>query len=146
MLDLTNLGDALRHEGGLSRRLFLAYGAALGSIPLLGREFPATAGVRFSDDPFSLGVASGDPDADGMVLWTRLAPRPLEGDGGMPSHPASVAWEVSEDEVIKNGRSLRKPLGHASTRFCLMALLLGISVDVLWWNWPIVGSGKGPNS
>ncbi|MGH2641090.1 MAG: PhoD-like phosphatase N-terminal domain-containing protein, partial [Actinomycetota bacterium] len=30
--------------------------------------------------PFTLGVASGDPSADGFVLWTRLAPRPLEFD------------------------------------------------------------------
>ena len=38
---------------------------------------------RFSAYPFSLGVASGDPLADGVVLWTRLARDPLEG-GGMP--------------------------------------------------------------
>jgi phosphodiesterase/alkaline phosphatase D-like protein len=29
---------------------------------------------RFSNYPFSLGVASGDPSPDGVVLWTRLAP------------------------------------------------------------------------
>ncbi|HTO55264.1 MAG TPA: PhoD-like phosphatase N-terminal domain-containing protein, partial [Myxococcota bacterium] len=28
-------------------------------------------------DPFSLGVASGEPAPDGFVLWTRLAPDPL---------------------------------------------------------------------
>src|SRR5688572_19240650 len=33
--------------------------------------------------PFTLGVASGDPTPTGVVLWTRLAPKPLEG-GGMP--------------------------------------------------------------
>ena len=38
---------------------------------------------RFADDPFQLGVASGDPTPTGGVLWTRLAPRPLEPDGGM---------------------------------------------------------------
>ena len=32
---------------------------------------------------FSLGVASGDPVADSVILWTRLAPDPLAG-GGMP--------------------------------------------------------------
>ena len=30
---------------------------------------------RFADDPFQLGVASGDPTPTGAVLWTRLAPR-----------------------------------------------------------------------
>jgi phosphodiesterase/alkaline phosphatase D-like protein len=32
---------------------------------------------RFAADPFALGVASGNPVADGFVLWTRLAPDPL---------------------------------------------------------------------
>ena len=34
-------------------------------------QTPLPAGV------FSLGVASGDPLPDGIVLWTRLAPDPL---------------------------------------------------------------------
>jgi alkaline phosphatase D len=118
MLELTNLQDALRHEGGLTRRLFLAYGAALGSIPLLGRESLVAAPVRFFHDPFSLGVASGDPDAEGMVLWTRLAPRPLEGHGGMPNVSVPVSWEIAEDEALKkivaSGTHLATPqLGHS---------------------------------
>jgi len=39
--------------------------------------------VRAADYPFKLGVASGDPTSDGVVLWTRLAPDTLNG-GGMP--------------------------------------------------------------
>ena len=118
MLELTNLRDALRHQGGLTRRLFLAYGSALGSIPLLGRKSLSVAPARFSDDPFSLGVASGDPDARGMVLWTRLAPRPLEGNGGMPNVSVKVSWEIAEDEAMKkivaSGTKLATPqLGHS---------------------------------
>lgn len=41
--------------------------------------------VSFADDPFSLGVASGDLTPNGGILWTRLAPRPLEPDGGSPA-------------------------------------------------------------
>ena len=118
MLELSKLHDALRHQGGLSRRLFLAYGSALSSIPLLGRESRIAAPARFSDDPFSLGVASGDPDAHGFVLWTRLAPRPLEGNGGMPSAPVGVSWEIAEDgamkKVVASGMKLAVPqLGHS---------------------------------
>jgi phosphodiesterase/alkaline phosphatase D-like protein len=36
--------------------------------------------VAWLDDPFTLGVASGDPTPTEVVLWTRLAPRPLEPD------------------------------------------------------------------
>ena len=50
----------------------------LGLFPLLERRIGAP---RFSDNPFSLGVASGDPLPDGVVLWTRLAPQPLAEDG-----------------------------------------------------------------
>ena len=49
-------------------------------------------------DPFTLGVASGEPTADGMVLWTRLAPEPLAEDGGLPARPVDVEWEIAADE------------------------------------------------
>ena len=35
---------------------------------------PLVAGVKFSRNPFTLGVASGDVTQDSVVLWTRLAP------------------------------------------------------------------------
>ena len=53
------------------------------------------------DYPFTLGIASGDPLPDGVVLWTRLAPDPLNG-GGMDNHPFPVQWEVSLDSNFKN--------------------------------------------
>ncbi len=50
--------------------------------------------VELVGDPFTLGVASGDPDATSVVLWTRLAPEPYTG-GGMPTDDVDVLWEVS---------------------------------------------------
>jgi alkaline phosphatase D len=56
---------------------------------------------------FSLGVASGDPTPDGMVLWTRLAPEPLQADGGMGSASVPVRWELAEDarftRIVRSG-------------------------------------------
>lgn len=107
------------------RREFLrAGGAALaGSTlvawPFLGRPESAFArrSVALTDYPFALGVASGDPAPDGMVLWTRLAPRPLEG-GGMPAENVEVAWEVADDEgmtkVVAKGTAVATPeLAHS---------------------------------
>jgi alkaline phosphatase D len=51
--------------------------------------------VELSGDPFTLGVASGDPDPASVVLWTRLAPDPLNG-GGMPDDDVEVTWELSD--------------------------------------------------
>ncbi|MCW2815474.1 MAG: Alkaline phosphatase [Nocardioides sp.] len=48
-------------------------------------------------DPFTLGVASGDPDHRSVVLWTRLVPEPLAPDGGMPRQATAVEWQVSRD-------------------------------------------------
>ena len=45
---------------------------------------PLQTQPRFDRSPFTLGVASGDPTDDGVVLWTRLAPDPLAPGGGMP--------------------------------------------------------------
>ena len=91
---------------GFSRRRFLtvagtAAGAAVASqLPFSARA--RTAPVRFTGYPFTLGVASGDPTPDGAVLWTRLAPAPLSGNGGMPDKPVAVQWEVANDEAFAN--------------------------------------------
>ncbi len=60
---------------------------------------PTAAARRLRRNPFTLGVASGDPDPQGFVIWTRLAPSPLEGDGlgGMPSRRYQVRWQVARD-------------------------------------------------
>jgi alkaline phosphatase D len=103
MLDLTRIAEAVRREGGLSRRLFLAYGASLATIPLIGRTGRASdRRVSFASDPFKVGVASGDPTERGMVLWTRLAPQPLDPGGGMPQEDVEVAWEVASDDAMRN--------------------------------------------
>ncbi|MCZ8520394.1 MULTISPECIES: alkaline phosphatase D family protein [Paenibacillus] len=71
----------------------------------------------FKSYPFTLGVASGDPLPHGVVLWTRLAPDPLNG-GGMPHHDVPVKWEVAEDKnfrrVVRHGVEFaRERLGHS---------------------------------
>lgn len=65
--------------------------------------------------PFTLGVASGEPLPDGVILWTRLAPEPLHPTrpGGMPNQTATVQWEIAEDEklarVIQSGTVAAQP-------------------------------------
>ena len=67
----------------------------------------------FLNYPFSLGVASGDPTADGAVLWTRLAPSPLDPDGGMPKVLVEVSFEVARDDrfrqIVRTGKVLARP-------------------------------------
>ncbi|CAN5760421.1 alkaline phosphatase D family protein [soil metagenome] len=51
-------------------------------------------------DLFALGVASGDPLPESVVLWTRLAPDPL-GGGGMPDADVPVRWQVADDDRFR---------------------------------------------
>ena len=73
---------------------------------------------HFADDPFQLGVASGDPTSVGAVLWTRLAPQPLEPEGGMTGLRTVVTWEVADDDkfekIVRQGRATAAPeLGYS---------------------------------
>ena len=93
----------------LTRRLFLVRSVALAAT--------VYAAPRFKKNPFSLGVMSGDPSPDGFVLWTRLAPDPLNG-GGMHAAAVEVDWIVAEDEgmrrVVKKGKAVAAPaLAHS---------------------------------
>jgi alkaline phosphatase D len=49
-------------------------------------------------DPFTLGIASGDPLPTGVILWTRLVLDPSVAGGGMPDEPVSVFWEIATDD------------------------------------------------
>jgi alkaline phosphatase D len=66
-------------------------------------------------NPFTLGVASGDPASDGFVLWTRLT-----GPGGerLDAPALPVTYEIAEDDsfrsVVRRGRVAASPaLAHA---------------------------------
>jgi alkaline phosphatase D len=98
----------------LTRRNFLATGAAaLVAAPAIVR-----AQGKWRANPFSLGIASGDPAPDGFVIWTRLAPEPLEAHGGMSIERVPVGWEVADDEafltVVARGDAVALPeLAHS---------------------------------
>ena len=74
----------------LNRRRFLA-GASLtlGALALRGYPVHAAASAHFTH-----GVASGDPLADRVILWTRVLP----GDG--VSESIEVTWDVALDELF----------------------------------------------
>src|SRR6185312_16151035 len=98
-----------------TRRNFLinTLGLTAAGVLVKGRRARAAESFRFSQNPFTLGVASGYPTPDSMVLWTRLALSPLEPGGGMPPEVVSVDWEVATDErmrsVIQHGTAYATP-------------------------------------
>ena len=107
----------------LNRRHFLVTGLAVGAASALPAA-PAHAGQQTARDlradPFTLGVACGDPGSEGFVLWTRLAPEPLaeDGFGGMPPRPFPVLWQVYADagcrRLVRSGAAVAAPeWGHS---------------------------------
>lgn len=80
-------------------------------------SLPLRAQANLGEMPFTLGVASGEPSPDGAVLWTRLAPKPMD-PASMPNVNLSVGWEIAEDEafrkIAKKGKAVASPsLAHS---------------------------------
>ncbi|MFJ8545264.1 alkaline phosphatase D family protein [Streptomyces sp. NPDC093586] len=90
--------------GHLGRRRFLTVTAAAAALafttnlPARGAVAARERTARITKDPFTLGVASGDPLPGSVLLWTRLAPEPFLEDGGMGTERVAVEWEVALDD------------------------------------------------
>lgn len=129
-------GQKGRGAGGparsaLPRRSFLHLAGLSAAAITAGIQAPAHAQSSFgssssgtADVPegelFGLGVASGTPGPDSMILWTRLAPDPLaeDGHGGMGGEDVLVHWDVSRTEdftdIVASGDALAQPaLAHS---------------------------------
>lgn len=99
------------------RSLLVGAGAMTGLVIASQHSIKVVARPVLSGYPFSLGVASEDPLPDGVVIWTRLAPSPLNG-GGMPSFRVPVQWQVSANEsmsqIVRRGTVIARPeLAHS---------------------------------
>ena len=100
----------------INRRAFVLSGLALAGLPWRAQASSLVLKhqQKFGSNPFTLGVASGDPSPTGVVLWTRLAPSPLTPDGGMPAENIEVRWVLAKDDqlrdIVQEGRAVATPL------------------------------------
>ncbi|KAB7763711.1 alkaline phosphatase D family protein [Xanthomonas maliensis] len=126
--DVAKAGVSAPLDGG--RRRLLIAGAGLAAGALLSPYARASG----SADPFTLGVAAGDPLADGFVIWTRLAPHPLEPDGrGGLRAPVPVRWQVASDpgmrKIVAQGDAVASPTwGHS-----VHVEVSGLAADRPYW-------------
>lgn len=96
------------------RRRWLQWAATLAASPWLARSASGQS-PRFRNDPFSLGVASGSPTHNSVVLWTRLLARESDNWGRTP---IAVRWELAHDDqfqrIVQSGPTLAVPeLAHS---------------------------------
>jgi alkaline phosphatase D len=114
------LRAAARHIG---RRRFLTVTGAAAALAF-AVNLPGTAHAaeldakKITEDPFTLGVASGDPQPGSVLLWTRLATRPYEPDSGLPRAKVPLLWEVAHDSrfsrIARRGSVIAHPEFHHS--------------------------------
>ena len=121
-----------RRNSGMSRRTFLRNGV-LGTLAVAAGFLPdGASGLASASPPFTLGVASGDPTHNSVILWTRLAFHPLEG-GGMPPVPLDVQWRVASDpgmrHVVRRGIAWAIP----ETAHSVHVEVRGLAPDSWYW-------------
>jgi alkaline phosphatase D len=114
-------------DGGLSRRQFLEMAAAFGAAAVLGRSVEAS-GVAWRErrDLYPEGVASGDPDANSVLLWTRRQPA----DGRAP---VRLTVEVSEDDAFRHVVASAPVTVSAESDWTCRALVGGLKPAQVYW-------------
>jgi alkaline phosphatase D len=125
------------------RRMFLDQATRLASWGALALAFPGSAIARTTIYPFCLGVASGSPRSDSVVLWTRLADTPLD---TVPFGPAAIGvrWEMAEDDafirIVAKGQVAALPeLAHS-----VHVDVTGLKPDRWYWYRFMLGDAVSP--
>jgi len=126
-----------------ARRRLLQMALGVAGAAVCGGRGNLLAQPKFHDYPFSLGVASGDPTSDGVVLWTRIAPDPLNG-GGMAEFDLPVDWVVATDphfaKIVARGTAIAMPEWAHS----LHVEVTGLQADRWYWFRFLIGGVSSP--
>jgi alkaline phosphatase D len=129
----------------MDRRDFLAdLSRTVAVCAIVPNSWRLTSRPRLADDPFTLGVASGDPLPDGGVLWTRLAPRPFEPDGGMDGQRLTVRWEVASDDSFRDIVARGSSIASFELGYSVHVDVRGLAPDRWYWYRFQVGEATSP--
>jgi len=110
------------------RRTFAKLAAAFGATAAFGDLFPATSssGWRERRDLFPEGVASGDPDHDGVLLWTRCP----QAAGASPIH---LTVEVAEDSQFSRVVAHANAQASSAADWTSRVLVGGLHPAKVYW-------------
>ena len=127
----------------MERRTFLQSSTALAMVSGLSKPSWA-ATPHFADDPFTLGVASGEPSPYGMTLWTRLAPKLLDPDGGVDAVPVAVAFAIADNEKLANPIASGEAIAVPEMAHSVRVRIDGLSPGRHYWYRFTVGDAESP--
>ena len=121
------------------RRSFVAGLSGLWLSSAVRADTPPPAPL--AADPFALGVSSGRPAPDSVVLWTRLMPA---GEPGERLGPAMrVDWAIAEDEamrrIVQTGQATAEPAWAHSVHVEVAGLKPG---RLYWYRFTVAGKAS----
>lgn len=127
----------------ITRREILKVAAAAGLAPLLpgcdDSSLPATrTGGGAGDGAFLHGVASGDPLADAVILWTRVTPA-QEGVAALP-----VRWIVARDAALADVVQQGEAQAEAARDYTIKLDVRGLQAGTTYWYRFQLGEVRSP--
>jgi alkaline phosphatase D len=113
--------------GNISRRDFLAMAAIFGVEAAWARSFTTPSKISWSErrDLFPEGVASGDPDSNSVLLWTRRAPQPKSAE--------ELTVEVALDQTFQHVIATQKVSISADADWTCRVLVGGLKPAQVYW-------------
>lgn len=128
-----------------TRRSVLTRLGATAALAVLPASALRASADTFRSDPFTLGVASGYPTHDTVVLWTRIAPEPFAPGGGISADAVvPVQWQIASDE--KMTRVVRQGTYYAAAQWAhsVHAEIGGLDPDREYWYRFTAGGVQSP--
>ena len=112
----------------------IGLGASAGFLPPSAWSQP-----RLTGNPFTLGVASGSPTADSLVLWTRL-----HGAGFSEPGPVTVRWELAHDDQFSRPVQSGQAVASAELAHSVHVEVTGLAPDRWYFYRFMVGGFVSP--
>ena len=134
----------------MSRRELQRRALALALMPWLGAGAQAqllqgavlSHGPRWQVDPFSLGVASGQPQPSSVVMWTRL--RILDADAALKAQSLEVVCEVFADAALRQPVRQWRVQTDASRAHSVHVVASGLQPGRPYWYRFVCGHAMSP--
>ena len=116
----------------ITRRSFLTMAAAIGATAAWGSPFGTQSHIAWRERPdlFPEGVASGDPDSNSVLLWTR---RPLTGERSSERPAVKLNVEVAEDEMFTRVVATAAASVSAASDWTCRVLVGGLRASEVYW-------------
>src|ERR1043166_6512933 len=112
----------------MKRRAFIVAAASWGAAAAWGSPVPRRSKARWRErrEVFPEGVASGDPDSNSVLFWTRYS-------GSHSGKPARLTLEVAEDELFERVTASAPVTVSSAADWTCRVLVGGLKPARVYW-------------